>query len=126
MADDSRFEAEVMVQAKADKARRRVELRFRDTDGATHVLSLPAVVAAALTPVLSGVAAEVGVSDQAPGFSRKAKRLSVGRAPESKSVVLWLDEYPPAAVDIPMAKKLWRAIRDEVEFLERSKPATKQ
>ena len=54
---DSRFDAEVVLACKALSKQRRFEMRFADSAGTTHVVSLPLPVAVAFVTLICDVTA---------------------------------------------------------------------
>lgn len=119
------FKAQSLVETRARREERRLEMTFVDADGRRQTVSLPAAVAADLAPVLTSLSSELS----SPGksrFTRMPRQLAVGSAKDERLVLIRFDDEPPYGLDPDEAESLWRGVREEAEQVSRLKQPMRQ
>ncbi len=120
-----KFKAQSLVQTRARREERRLEMTFVDADGRRQTISLPAAVAADLAPVLASLSAGLSEPGKAQ-FTRMPRQMAVGSATHERLVLIRFDDEPPYGLDLDEAENLWRGLREEAEQVSRLREPMRQ
>ena len=119
------FEAQSLLETRARRKERRLEMTFVDGAGRTQTLSLPAGVAAELAGVLQSLSAGM-VTTGYGQLTKMPRQTAVGSARHERLVLIRFDDDPPYGLPLEEAENLWRGVREEAEQVSQLKPPLRQ
>jgi hypothetical protein len=119
------FKAQSLLETRARREERRLEMTFVDGQGRRQTLSLPADVAVDLAGVLQSLAAGLASSGQGH-LTKMPRQTAVGSARHERLVLIRFDDDPPYALPPEEAENLWRGVREEAEQVSQLKPPLRQ
>jgi hypothetical protein len=119
------FKAQCLLETRARREERRLEMTFVDAQGRRQTLSLPTSVAADLASVLQSLSA--GLANTGHGqLTKMPRQTAVGSARHERLVLIRFDDDPPYALPPEEAESLWRGVREEAEQVSQLKPPLRQ
>jgi hypothetical protein len=119
------FKAQALLETRARREERRLEITFADGQGRRQTLSLPTAVAADLAVVLQSLAASLGNAGQGQ-LTKMPRQTAVGSARHERLVLIRFDDDPPYGLPLEEAENLWRGVREEAEQVSLLKPPLRQ
>ena len=119
------FKAQALLETRARREERRLEMTFVDGAGRRQTLSLPAAVAADLAEVLQSTAADMA-SGTYGQLTKMPKQTAVCSATHERLVLIRFDDDPPYGLDVDEAESLWRGLREEAERVSQQRLPLRQ
>lgn len=114
------FLAHTLVETGTSSDGRRLELTFVNSQGAKHILSFPSTMAGDLAAVLAELA-QTASRPAGAEFTKVPKQWAVGSAQHERLVLLRFDDEPAYGLDVEIAQRLWREMREETEHVSQLK-----